>query len=83
MSTTRTVTVWCDHDYNPETGRRGCDLWYAGSADTVKDARAETRRQGWRYVPGHPAAGVGRDFCPKHARELRANLDGDSDEEKR
>ena len=71
MTATRNVTLWCDHGHQPNDSN-GCHEWTAGDADTVKEARATARLAGWRYVPGHPTAGPGRDFCPKHAADARA-----------
>jgi hypothetical protein len=65
------VTVWCDNDApDPGAGVRACPAHTTPpTAWTVREARAGARVEGWRYVPGHPASGPGRDLCPEHARE--------------
>jgi len=64
VSTTNTVTIWCDHG----TGRP-CIEWFAGLPGRVLAARTEARAAGWRYLPGHTTTGPGRDLCPKHTKE--------------
>lgn len=71
MTATRSITLWCDHDYDPTTGHRGCNDWWMTSTGgpTVKEARAAARKLGWRYITGHPAGRRAVDLCPYHASE--------------
>lgn len=64
MSTSRTVTVWCDG-----LDATGCTEWtHAGEEShrgaTDPQARAAAKALGWARV-------AGRDLCPECADELR------------
>jgi hypothetical protein len=61
----------CDHvcDHKP---CEGCSRRYRGrTGDTNVEVRRAARREGWAYVPGHPASPqpTGRDYCPTHKRD--------------
>ena len=65
MSTTRQVTIWCDHPR--------CTRWIvAMEDDTVTEARTDARMRGWRTGVADPnrapASNPRLDFCPEHAR---------------
>lgn len=66
MTAHYTLSITCDHG-----GHYLCTTpeYFAGADETAKEARKFLRTIGWRYVPGHPTTGPGRDLCPEHAGE--------------
>jgi hypothetical protein len=63
MSTTRTVTVWCDAPDCTEWVYAGNDS-RRGASDT--DARADAKAKGWS---SRREFGGTIDLCPEHTRE--------------
>lgn len=65
MTVTRDVTVWCDHGYDPASGRRECPDWITG--DTAVDARRNAKALGWQHWTSPT-----RDLCRRHAEITRS-----------
>jgi len=56
MSTSRDITIWCDH---PD-----CYVWdtYGAGHDTIRRTRQTAKEVGWTYRRG-------KDYCPRHETE--------------
>ena len=65
MTVRRTIQITCDElsDFVPG---EPCHMFYGADKATVAATRKAARQAGWRYRPGHPTEGSGRDICPRH-----------------
>ena len=61
MSTTRTISLTCDHATS--SASRACEQTYAAEVEKVGDARSAAAVQGWAHKGGG-------DYCPLHVADV-------------